>query len=112
MSKNVEKVKRSIVIAINVVVVLRRCFVTKLHFVVNLTFSFDLSRAKIVILFVNCIYIIFIYKMINCCFINRKKYFRKILKTCSRILDMRMKKRQKIISFCVFVIVFVFSFVL
>ena len=33
--------------------------------------------------------------MINCCFMNRKKYFRKILKTCSCLFDMRMKNRQK-----------------
>ena len=97
MSKNVENVKRSIAIAIDVtiIVVLKRYFVAKSHFVVDLTFSFDLSRAKFFVLFVDCTHIVFVHKMIDCCFMNRKKHSRKILRTCSRMLDMCMKKRQK-----------------
>ena len=96
MSKDVENVKRLIAIAIDVVIVivLKRYFVTKSHFIVNLTFSFDLSKAKIFVLFINCIYIVFVYKMINCYFMNRKKHSRKMLKTCSCILDIRIKKQQ------------------
>ena len=96
MSKDVENVKRSIAIAIDVVVVvLKRYFVAKSYFVVNLTFSFDLLRTKIFVSFINCTYIVFVHKIINCCFMNRKKHSRKMLKTCSCILDIRIKKRQK-----------------
>ena len=97
MSKDVENVKRSIVIAINVVIIvmLKRYFIAKSHFVVDLTFLFDLSKTNFFVSFVNCIYIVFVHIIIDYYFINRKKYFRKILKTCFRMLDMRMKKRQK-----------------
>ena len=93
MLKNVENVKRSIAIAIDViiVVVLKRYFIVKSCF--NLTFSFDLLKTKFFVSFVKCIYIVFVHKMIDCCFMNRKKHCRKMLRTCSRILDIRMKKR-------------------
>ena len=92
MSKNVENVKRTIVIAIDVViiVVLKYCFIAKSRF--DLTFSFDLSKTNFFISFINCTYIIFVRKIINCCLINRKKYCCKMLRTYSRILDIRIKK--------------------
>ena len=95
MSKDVENVRRSITIAIDVVVivVLKRCFVVKSCF--DLTFSFDLSRTKTFVSLIDCTYIVFVHKIIDCCFMNRKKHCRKMLRICSRILDMRMKKRQR-----------------
>ena len=79
MLKNVENVKRIIAIAIDVVVVivLKRCFVAKSHFVVNLTFSFDLSKAKIFVSFVNCTHIVFVHNIIDCYFMNLMKHCRK-----------------------------------
>ena len=95
MSKNVKNVKQTITIAINIIVVvmLKRYFVAKSCF--DLTFSFDLSRTKFFISFVDCIHIVFVRKMIDCCFIKRKKHCRKMLKACFRILNIRMQKRQK-----------------
>ena len=95
MSKNVKNVKRAIAIAIDiiVVIVLKCYFVTKSHFVVNLTFSFNLLKAKIFVSFINCIYIVFVYKIIDYYFMNCKKHYCKMLKTYFCILDIRMKKR-------------------
>ena len=74
--ENVENVKQTIAIDVVVVVVLKRYFIAKSCF--DLTLSFDLSKAKTFVSFIDCFFIVFVRKIINYCFMNRKKYCRKM----------------------------------